>query len=140
MLSESALIVAALFEAWLVDSTQVDIFDATLVHAGCERLVGALRPVADVNIDNSGDHGRNEGAEAGNTVVAGDGRRSGALRDLDARQRLGSPYQRGGTYYPFSLRQIIEFIFLLPINAIPVVGVPLFLLLTGYRAGPLLHP
>lgn len=52
--------------------------------------------------------------------------------------RLGRP-ARSSVYAPFSLRQIVEFVVLLPLNFIPFVGVPIFLLLTGYRAGPLQH-
>ncbi len=53
-------------------------------------------------------------------------------------KRLGKP--RGSAVYaPFSLRQIVEFIVLLPVNFIPYAGVPLFLVATGWRAGPLLH-
>ncbi|PSK46434.1 hypothetical protein B9Z65_5402 [Elsinoe australis] len=47
------------------------------------------------------------------------------------------PRDKGAEYYPFSLRQITEFIILLPLNLVPYVGVPLFLFATGYRAGPL---
>jgi hypothetical protein len=54
------------------------------------------------------------------------------------RTRLGKP-TRSAVYGPFSLRQIVEFIVLLPLNLLPWVGVPLFLFLTGYRAGPLQH-
>lgn len=53
-------------------------------------------------------------------------------------QMLGKPTV-SSTYAPFSLRQIIEFIILLPLNLIPYVGVPIFLILTGYRAGPFHH-
>ena len=49
------------------------------------------------------------------------------------------PREKGAIFAPFSFRQIIEFIVLLPLNFIPYAGVPLFLLLTGYRAGPLLQ-
>lgn len=42
-------------------------------------------------------------------------------------------------YGPFSFRQIAEFVILLPLNFVPYFGVPLFLFLTGYRAGPLQH-
>lgn len=56
----------------------------------------------------------------------------------DPVRRLGKP-TRSSEYAPFSFRQIAEFVVLLPINFIPWVGVPLFLLLTGYRAGPLQH-
>jgi hypothetical protein len=56
----------------------------------------------------------------------------------NARQRLGAPTS-SAVYSPFSIRQIVEFIVFLPLNFIPGVGVPIFLLLTGYRAGPLQH-
>jgi hypothetical protein len=53
-------------------------------------------------------------------------------------RRLGKP-TKSSVYGPFSFRQIAEFVILLPVNFVPYVGVPLFLLLTGYRAGPLQH-
>lgn len=53
-------------------------------------------------------------------------------------QRLGKP-TTFAVYAPFSLRQIVEFIVLLPLNLVPVAGVPMFLVLTGYRAGPFHH-
>jgi len=58
--------------------------------------------------------------------------------ELNPRTRLGKPTGKS-IYAPFSIRQIVEFIILLPLNLVPYVGVPLFLLFTGYRAGPLLH-
>ena len=48
---------------------------------------------------------------------------------------LGKP-TRSAVYGPFSLRQIVEFVVFLPINLVPIVGVPVFLVITGYRAGP----
>jgi hypothetical protein len=57
---------------------------------------------------------------------------------VDPVRRLGKP-ARSSVYAPFSFRQITEFIVLLPLNFIPYVGVPIFLLLTGYRAGPFQH-
>jgi uncharacterized protein involved in cysteine biosynthesis len=67
----------------------------------------------------------------------------GQARILDreaenAVKKLGKP-TKSAVYSPFSFRQIIEFIVFLPINLIPVAGVPLFLVLTGYRGGPLHH-
>lgn len=56
----------------------------------------------------------------------------------DPYKRLGRP-QYPSTYSPFSFRQIIEFVVLLPLNFVPWIGVPVFLWLTGYRAGPLQH-
>jgi uncharacterized protein involved in cysteine biosynthesis len=65
----------------------------------------------------------------------------GQARILDpeaenAVKMLGKP-TKSAVYSPFSFRQIIEFIVFLPINLIPVAGVPFFLVLTGYRGGPL---
>ncbi|PSN64249.1 hypothetical protein BS50DRAFT_575689 [Corynespora cassiicola Philippines] len=107
VLGEGAAVVAILFEAFLVDESQVDIFDAVLVHKGCEDLVRQFRPVSEDSLHNPV-------------------------------QRLGKP-TRSSVYGPFSFRQIAEFIILLPLNFVPYAGVPVFLLLTGYRAGPLQH-
>jgi len=51
---------------------------------------------------------------------------------------LGKPTQ-SAVYAPFSFRQIAEFILFLPLNFIPIIGTPFFLLLTGARAGPFHH-
>ncbi|KAJ5172148.1 hypothetical protein N7492_004741 [Penicillium capsulatum] len=106
VLGEGAVIVAALFEAFFVDETLVDIFDSVLVNENQEELVLASRVLY---------------PEAG-----------------DPTSRLGTP-TTSAVYAPFSLRQILEFIILLPLNFIPVAGTPMFLLLTGYRAGPFHH-
>lgn len=51
---------------------------------------------------------------------------------------LGKPTSPA-IYAPFSFRQILEFILFLPLNFIPIIGTPLFLILTGARAGPFHH-
>jgi hypothetical protein len=107
VLGEGAAIVALLFESFLADESQVDIFDAVLVHKGYEDLVQQFRPVSEDSLNNPV-------------------------------RRLGAP-TRSSVYAPFSFRQIFEFVVLLPLNFVPYVGVPLFLFLTGYRAGPLQH-
>ena len=106
VLGEGAAVVAALFEAFFVDETLVDIFDSVLVNEGQEQLVLASRVIY---------------PEAG-----------------DPTNRLGTP-TTSAVYSPFSLRQILEFIILLPLNFIPVAGTPMFLVLTGYRGGPFHH-
>merc|ERR1712080_468252 len=58
--------------------------------------------------------------------------------ESDPVKRLGSR-EKGAIFAPFSFRQLIELMIFLPLNFIPFVGVPLFLILTGYRAGPLLN-
>jgi hypothetical protein len=100
-----------LFEAFFVDESQVDIFDAVLVAEGYEDLVKEGRPVApERDIDG---------------VV------------LDPVMRLGRP-NKPACFSPFSCRQITEYVFLLPVNFIPWVGSVIFLFLIGYRAGPLM--
>lgn len=59
-------------------------------------------------------------------------------QETDPVKRLGKP-RISHVYSPFSFRQIFEFVLFLPISFIPFVGLPIFLVLTGYRAGPLQH-
>lgn len=105
-LGEGAAIVGLLFEAFFVDESQVDVFDAVLIDQGLSDLVAQGRLVDQTEV---------------NSV-----------------KMLGKPTV-SAVYAPFSLRQIVEFIILLPLNLIPFVGVPIFLVLTGYRAGPFHH-
>ncbi|KAK3314194.1 hypothetical protein B0H66DRAFT_483111 [Apodospora peruviana] len=51
---------------------------------------------------------------------------------------LGKPTQRA-EYQPWSLIQIVELIVFLPLNLIPFVGPPAFLIITGARVGKLSH-
>ncbi len=51
---------------------------------------------------------------------------------------LGKPTSRA-EYQPWSLVQIVELIVFLPLNLIPYVGTPAFLLITGARLGKLAH-
>ena len=106
VLGEGAAITALLFEAFFVDETLVDVFDATLINEGCRDLVATSR-ILDQAVQNPV-------------------------------KQLGKPVT-SAVYSPFSLRQILEFIILLPLNFIPVAGTPMFLVMTGYRAGPLHH-
>lgn len=106
VLGETNLVVAMLFEALLVDNTQVTAFDAVMIIKGHSDLVKTRRAIDP--------------------------------EEPDPVKCLG-PRDKGAEFSPFSLRQIIEFIFLLPLNFVPFVGVPLFLFATGYRAGPLLQ-
>lgn len=106
VLGEGAAIISLLFEAFFVDETLVDVFDAVLVNEGLSDLVATSRP-----LDSTAS---------------------------DPVKQLGKP-TNAAVYSPFSLRQIMEFVLFLPFNLVPVVGVPIFLLLTGYRHGPLQH-
>ncbi|KAK0724147.1 hypothetical protein B0H67DRAFT_481147 [Lasiosphaeris hirsuta] len=53
-------------------------------------------------------------------------------------KKLGKPTQRA-EYQPWSLTQIAELIFFLPLNLIPYVGTPAFIMITGARLGKLSH-
>ncbi|CAG8971529.1 hypothetical protein HYALB_00005425 [Hymenoscyphus albidus] len=106
VLGEGNLLIALLFEGFLVDETLVDVFDATLIREGQIDLVSPSRLLH----------------HDAPTAV----------------KMLGKP-TTSAVYSPFSFRQIAEFILFLPLNLIPVIGVPFFLVLTGARAGPLHH-
>ena len=106
VLGEGAAIVSLLFEAFFVDETLVDVFDAVLVKQGYTDLIASSR------------------------ILDPDG--------SDPVKQLGKP-TTSAVYSPFSFRQIAEFIIFLPLNLIPVAGTPMFLIMTGYRAGPLQH-
>lgn len=107
MLGESAALTQLLFEAFFLDETAVDVFDAVLVAHGHDDLVATTRPVS-------------------------------PDASLDPRLRLGRPTETS-VYAPFSVRQVLEFVLLLPLTLVPWAGVPLFLWGTGYRSGPLLQ-
>lgn len=51
---------------------------------------------------------------------------------------LGKPTS-SAVYSPWSIIQILELIFFLPLNLIPYAGTPAFILITGTRLGKLSH-
>jgi len=51
---------------------------------------------------------------------------------------LGKPTSQA-EYQPWSLKQIAELIFFLPLNLVPYVGTPAFIMITGSRLGKLSH-
>lgn len=122
VLGEGAAIVALLFEAFLVDESLVDVFDAVRANAlKPSRLLIHKQVLINEGLEDLVVHGRD-------IVVNG----------TDPVQKLGKP-RISQVYSPFSLRQICEFILLLPLSFAPIAGTPIFLVLTGYRAGPLQH-
>lgn len=126
VLGEGSTLTALLFEAFFVDLALVDVFDAVLLHEGCATLL---------------ERGREVYSSATNAATSTPGRPGDAEQvpiELNSLQRLGESYF-SPVYSPFSFPQICEFILLLPLNLVPYVGVPCFLLLTGARGGPLHH-
>ena len=115
VLGEGSILIALLFEAFFVDETQVDIFDAVLIHEGYEDLVRQGRPVK----------------PASATL------QDGETLDFDPVRRLGKP-TKPATFAPFSCLQIVELVAFLPLYFVPIMGVPLYFILTGRRAGPLM--
>jgi hypothetical protein len=122
VLGEAQVVIALLFEALLVDETLVNVFDVCydsltllaklmILQATLirEGLIDLVSPSRILDHD------------APNAV-----------------KMLGKPTS-SAVYSPFSFRQIAEFILFLPLNLIPLVGTPGFLVLTGARAGPLHH-
>ncbi|KAI0121679.1 hypothetical protein BJ170DRAFT_132742 [Xylariales sp. AK1849] len=53
-------------------------------------------------------------------------------------KKLGKP-STAAAYQPWSLVQIVELIFFLPLNLIPYVGTPAFIIITGARLGTFAH-
>ncbi|KAK4447774.1 outer spore wall protein RRT8 [Podospora aff. communis PSN243] len=53
-------------------------------------------------------------------------------------KKLGKP-TAPAEYQPWSLVQIVELIFFLPLNLVPYVGAPAFIMITGARLGKLSH-
>ena len=125
VLGEGAAIAALLFEAFFVDETLVDVFDAVLLNEDHADLVAPSRIIIP-----SSDPKFNSNSNSNNSI-----------NDTKTPvPRLGKPTTNHKPIYsPFSLRQIFEFVIFLPLNLIPVAGTPVFLILTGYRAGPLQH-
>lgn len=115
---------ALLFEAFFVDETMVDVFDSVLINEGLENFVAGKRLIKPPDDDDGDD----DDADNNNKKK----------KKNDPVKRLGKA-ERPAIYAPFSLRQIVEFVFLLPLNLIPLAGTPIFLVLTGYRAGPFHH-
>lgn len=56
----------------------------------------------------------------------------------NAVRMLGKPTSRA-EYQPWSLIQIIELIVFLPLNLVPYIGTPAFIMITGSRLGKLSH-
>ncbi|KAI9844055.1 MAG: hypothetical protein M1838_002346 [Thelocarpon superellum] len=106
VLGEGSVIIALLFEAWFVDETQADVFDAVFIKEGLLDLVSPTRQIDE--------------------------------HASDPVKMLGRPTS-SVQYMPFSIRLTWECIVYLPLNLIPLVGTPAYLILTGRAMGPFHH-
>ncbi|DAA75090.1 TPA_exp: hypothetical protein A8136_2188 [Trichophyton benhamiae CBS 112371] len=142
VLAEGAAIVAMLFEAFFVDEAQVDVFDSVLLHEAMKR------PLEDpTSVSDPASNTQPSSSFRSHIISMMSESRSLDLSNYtnplthkveDPEKWLGKPLHTA-IYAPFSFRQIIELILLLPLNLVPAIGTPLFLVLTGYRAGPFHH-
>ncbi|CAK7264460.1 hypothetical protein SEPCBS57363_001092 [Sporothrix epigloea] len=107
VLGEGLVITQGLFEGFFVDEARVNVFDATFINKGFEDLIAAHR-----------------------ILLAESGSINNSVR------RLGKP-TGSASYQPWSIVQIVELIVCLPLNLVPVVGAPAFILITGSRLGRL---
>lgn len=122
VLGEGAVIIALLFEALLVDETLVDVFDAVTSPVPLSsEAIDQLQVLIKQGLEHLVSSTRILDQDAPNCV-----------------KKLGRP-TTSTVYSPFSFRQILEFILFLPLNFIPYVGTPAFLIVTGARAGPFAH-
>lgn len=128
VLGEGATIIAILFETFLVDETLVEIFDAVCNVPFCFVAHWCII-VTSIGVQVLIHEGLEDLVQEGRAINT---------QETDPVKRLGRP-KIARVYSPFSFRQIFEFIIFLPISFIPIAGLPIFLLLTGYRAGPLQH-
>ena len=136
VLGEGQVVIALLFEALLVDETLVNVFDV------CSSISIPLCPRGRLSAFASPPLLLLTPSQA--TLI-----REGQV-DLVSPSRilfhdapnsvkmLGKPTS-SAVYSPFSFRQIAEFVLFLPLNLIPIIGTPFFLVLTGARAGPFHH-
>ncbi|CAK7562611.1 MAG: hypothetical protein SEPTF4163_000459 [Sporothrix epigloea] len=107
VLGEGLVITQGLFEGFFVDEARVNVFDAIFINKNFEDLIAANRVLLA------------ESESINNSV-----------------RRLGKP-TGSVSYQPWSIVQIVELIVCLPLNLVPVVGAPAFILITGSRLGRL---
>lgn len=122
VLGEGLIIIQGLFEGFFVDECRVDVFDVS----PSQSLL-----LAHSNIPQA-------------TLI------KLSYKDLVAPQRilfvdaptavrmLGKPTSPA-IYTPWSIIQIVELIVFLPLNLVPFVGTPAFIIITGTRLGKLAH-
>ncbi|KAM5468871.1 hypothetical protein MauCBS54593_004866 [Microsporum audouinii] len=142
VLGEGAAIVALLFEAFFVDEAQVDVFDSVLLYEAMKM------PLEDpTSVSDPASNAQPSTSFRNHIISMMSEARSLDLSNYinpltqkveDPAKWLGKPLHTA-VYAPFSFRQIVELILLLPLNLVPVIGTPLFLVLTGYRGGPFHH-
>lgn len=131
VLGEGLVIIQGLFEGFFVDECRVDIFDvrSLITHSGAESSLGSSGLLAAASQATLINHGFTD-LIAPQRILFHDA--------PNAVKMLGKPTSRA-EYQPWSLVQIIELIVFLPLNLVPYVGTPAFIMITGTRLGKLSH-
>jgi hypothetical protein len=122
-LGEGLVIIQSLFEGFFVDECRVDVFD---VGPRPTPIIAGILTRAQATLLN---HGLTD-LVAPHRVLFPDAPNSV--------KKLGKPTSRA-EYNPWSMIQIIELIVFLPLNLVPYVGAPAFIMITGTRVGKLSH-
>ncbi|KAF4965487.1 hypothetical protein FSARC_6720 [Fusarium sarcochroum] len=112
VLGEGLVIIQGLFEGFFVDECRVDVFDITNNKQATLIKLGHKELVAPQRILFQ---------DAPNPV-----------------RMLGKP-TTAAIYTPWSIIQIVELVVFLPLNLVPIVGTPAFIIITGTRLGKLAH-
>ncbi|TVY39175.1 hypothetical protein LSUB1_G004831, partial [Lachnellula subtilissima] len=121
VLGEAQVVIALLFEAFLVDETLVDVFDVRFL---------SYPPILIPR--------KSKSSAKSNFMFTFTQDTTPLSPPRSPVQSLGPP-TTSCIYSPFSLTLLLQFIILLPLNLIPIIGTPAFLILTGAKAGPLHH-
>lgn len=142
VLGEGLVIIQGLFEGFFVDECRVDVFDVSvLTRPTCH---GSTLPSIPARVSQAPDLLVLTRLSAKATLI------DKGLLDLITPHRiifpdapnsvkmLGKP-SSPAVYQPWSLIQIVELIACLPLNLIPYVGTPAFIIITGARLGTFAH-
>lgn len=116
VLTEAATLITFIAENFMTEVRIADTFDSILIHAADRTEDPEFRYHLQALVGSARE-------------IYPD--REGVIAKLGPHRK--SPYLR------FSCRITVEFLVELPLNFIPVVGTPMFLLLQGYHLGPLSH-
>ncbi|KAK6065019.1 hypothetical protein SCUP515_11418 [Seiridium cupressi] len=131
VLGEGLVIIQGLFEGFFVDECRVDVFDVSLLA----HVFGAGR----AEVRTTGKLTWRQATLIDQGLV--DLLRPHRIIFPDAPtsvKMLGKP-STTAVFQPWSLVQIVELIVCLPLNLIPYVGTPAFIIITGARLGTFAH-
>lgn len=128
-LGEGMVLIQALFEGFFVDEARVDVFDVRCRPDFLQQDMDFGQKLTNCPQATLIDHGLVD-LVAPHRLLFPDAPNSVKM--------LGKPTSHA-EYAPWSFIQIIELVVYLPLNFIPVVGAPAYIIITGARLGKLSH-